>query len=40
MLIVLLLALGAGALATAGLMLGSLWSAIPRSNDDFGWLDV
>jgi hypothetical protein len=44
MLIVLLLALalgvGIGALASALWFVGSLWSAIPRSNADFEWLDV
>ncbi|MEO8154425.1 MAG: hypothetical protein ABI605_15250 [Rhizobacter sp.] len=41
MLIVLLLTLGVGTLvAAAGLMLATLWSAIPRSNADFEWLDV
>jgi hypothetical protein len=40
MLIVLLLALGVGVLAPAVWYVGSLWSAIPRSNADFEWLDV
>ena len=40
MLIVLLLALGFGVLAPAGLSLHKLWAAIPRSNADFEWLDV
>jgi len=41
MLIVLLLALGAAAaLAPLGLALHALWSALPRSNADFEWLDV
>ena len=40
MLMIVLLALGAGVLASAALFVGSLWSAIPRSNADFEWLDV
>ena len=40
MLIVLLLALGAGVMAPAGWWLHNLWSAIPRSNADFEWLDL
>ena len=40
MLIVLFLALGVGVLAPAGLLLHTLWTAIPRSNADFEWLDV
>jgi hypothetical protein len=40
MLIVLLIAFGVGLLAPAGIALGTLWSAIPRSNADFQWLDV
>jgi hypothetical protein len=40
MLIVLLLALGVGVLTPAGWMLHTLWSAIPRSNADFEWLDL
>lgn len=41
MLIVLLLALlGAGALAALAVSLHALWSAVPRRNADFEWLDV
>ncbi len=40
MLIVLLLALGAATLAPLALSLYALWSAVPRSNADFEWLDV
>lgn len=41
MLIVLLIALGtAAALAPVGLSLHALWSAVPRSNADFEWLDL
>jgi hypothetical protein len=38
MLIVLLLALTTGVLASAGFSLHRIWSAIPRSNADFEWL--
>ncbi len=41
MLIVLLIALGTTAvLAPLGLSLLALWSAVPRSNADFQWLDL
>ncbi len=40
MLIIVLLALGTGVLASAALLVGALWAAIPRSNADFEWLDV
>ena len=40
MLIVLLLALGAAVIAPVGLLLYPLWTTIPRSNADFGWLDA
>jgi hypothetical protein len=40
MLIVLLIAGGLGVIAPSALFLRALWSAIPRSNADFEWLDV
>jgi hypothetical protein len=44
LIVLLLLALavgaGLGALASAFWFFGSPWSAIPRSNADFEWLDV
>jgi hypothetical protein len=39
MLILLFLALGLGAVA-GGALVSSLWSSLPRSNADFGWVDV
>lgn len=40
MLIVLLIALGLGVIAPSALYLQALWSAVPRSNADFEWLDL
>jgi hypothetical protein len=40
MLIALLLGLALGLIAPALLYVGALWSAIPRSNADFEWLDL
>jgi len=41
MLIALLIVLGAAAvLAPTAVALHSLWSAVPRSNADFQWLDL
>ncbi|HEX3141390.1 MAG TPA: hypothetical protein VHQ87_15115 [Rhizobacter sp.] len=40
MLIALLLGLAVGLIAPALWYAGSLWSAIPRSNADFAWLDL
>ena len=40
LLLAFLLVLALGALARAVWFVSALWSAIPDSNADFGWLDV
>lgn len=40
LLLVLLAALGAGALVSLAVSVHALWSAAPRRNADFEWLDV
>lgn len=40
MLIVLLIALGAVVIAPSAMLVHGLWTAVPRSNADFEWLDV